>query len=163
MLQLSANFANLQLEYDNAQDSIESLKKEVSTLTKDLKATVEKATEAKETLMATQSELSLEQSKNASLLANSTQLNEQLVNLQTKAKEQVIISLQYWTLESTGSQCGNFIIFPSLMFCLKSILEDLEVLENAVFSIFGVLNFVNLINISYRKVMKFMKSNILYL
>ena len=102
MLQLSANFANLQLEYDNAQDSIESLKKEVSTLTKDLKATVEKATEAKETLMATQSELSLEQSKNASLLANSTQLNEQLVNLQTKAKEQVIISLQYWTLKSTG-------------------------------------------------------------
>ena len=77
------------MEYDKAQDTIEALKKEVSTLTKDLKATVEKATEAKETLMATQSELSLEQSKNASLQASSTQLNEQLVNLQSKTKEQV--------------------------------------------------------------------------
>ena len=89
--QLSANFANLQLEYDSAQDTIENLKKEVLTLTKDLKATVEKATEAKESLIATQSELSLEQSKNASMLANSTQLNEELVNLRGKTKEQVTL------------------------------------------------------------------------
>lgn len=60
-------------------------------MTKDLKATVEKATEAKESLIATQSELSLEQSKNASMLANSTQLNEELVNLRGKTKEQVTL------------------------------------------------------------------------
>ena len=60
-------------------------------MTKDLKATVEKATEAKESLIATQSELSLEQSKNASMLANSTQLNEELVNLRGKTKEQVML------------------------------------------------------------------------
>ena len=35
--QLSANFSNLQLEYDNAQDTIEALKKEVAELTKVLK------------------------------------------------------------------------------------------------------------------------------
>ena len=70
------------MEYDNAQDTIEALKKDVSTLTKDLKVTIEKATESKENLIKTISELSLEQSKNASILANSSELNEQLVNLQ---------------------------------------------------------------------------------
>ena len=35
--QLSANFSSLQLEYDNAQDTIEVLKKEVAELTKALK------------------------------------------------------------------------------------------------------------------------------
>ena len=35
--QLSANFSSLQLEYVNAQDTIEVLKKEVAELTKALK------------------------------------------------------------------------------------------------------------------------------
>ena len=77
-------------------------------MTKDLKATVEKATEAKESLIATQSELSLEQSKNASMLANSTQLNEELVNLRGKTKEQVMLVMGRVFLDGLGTRNPGF-------------------------------------------------------
>ena len=41
MAQISSNFANLQSEYDKAQDVIESQKKDISDLTKDLKSSLD--------------------------------------------------------------------------------------------------------------------------
>ena len=47
MAQISSNFANLQSEYDKAQDVIESQKKDVSDLTKDLKSSIDNLNELK--------------------------------------------------------------------------------------------------------------------
>ena len=45
--QMTANFANLQLEYDKAQDTVEIQKKENNELTKDLKNSIENLNEIK--------------------------------------------------------------------------------------------------------------------
>ena len=50
-----------------------------------------------------------------------------------------------------NTQCGNFRIFLSLGFYLKSIMENLEVLKTAFLAISGTLNFVNFVNFSHRK------------
>ena len=50
------------------------------------------------------------------------------------------------------TQCGNFKIFVSLRFYVKSILWILEVKKTAVFTIFGAVNFVLLLNFSLQKV-----------
>ena len=52
------------------------------------------------------------------------------------------------TLWMDGTQCGNFRIFPSLEFYVKSILENLEVLKLLIFAISGILKFVNLVDFS---------------
>ena len=44
-----------------------------------------------------------------------------------------------------GAQCGNFRIFLSLRFYVKSLLENLEVLKLTSSAILGTLNFVNLV------------------
>ena len=58
--------------------------------------------------------------------------------------------------------CGNFRIFLSFIFYVKSIFEDLEIelLKIVVFAILGVLKFVNLANFSLQKVQTFMKIKI---
>ena len=45
--QLTSNFANLQCEYDKAQDAIETQTKEISQLSKDLKSSIDNLTETK--------------------------------------------------------------------------------------------------------------------
>ena len=57
------------------------------------------------------------------------------------------ISRKIWVSETRC--CGNFRIFLSLRFYVKSILENLcRTSKTPVFSIFGALNFVNLLNAS---------------
>ena len=48
----------------------------------------------------------------------------------------------------TYAQCGNFRIFLSFRFHVKSFLENVEVLKLLFFAIFGALNFANLVNSS---------------
>ena len=55
------------------------------------------------------------------------------------------------TLWMDGTQCGNFRIFLSLRFYVKSILEHLEVFFLPIFVISGILKFVNLLNVSLQK------------
>ena len=50
------------------------------------------------------------------------------------------------------SQCGNFRIFLSFRFYVKSTLENVEVLKLPFFAIFGALNLLNLVNYSLLKV-----------
>ena len=45
------------------------------------------------------------------------------------------------------AQCGNFRIFLSLRFYVKSILEHIEVLKLPFFAILGALNVDNLVNL----------------
>ena len=51
-------------------------------------------------------------------------------------------------------QCGNFRIFLSLRFYVKSILENLEVLKLLGFVILGALNYVNVVDFSLEKYKK---------
>ena len=53
----------------------------------------------------------------------------------------------------SSSQCENLIDFLSLIFYVKSILENQKV-KIAVFVIVGALNFVNFVNCSLQKVQK---------
>ena len=55
------------------------------------------------------------------------------------------------------SQYGNFKIFLSLRFYVKSLLVEIRSAKNAVFAIFGALNYVNLVDFSFQKAQKFMK------
>ena len=56
------------------------------------------------------------------------------------------------------TQCGNFIIFLSLRFYVKSILENLEIVKLAtIFVILWALNFAKLVYFSFQKVQEFIK------
>ena len=56
------------------------------------------------------------------------------------------------------SQCGNFMIFLSLRFYVKSNLGEARSSKTAVFAIFEALNFVDLVNFSLSKLYKFSAS-----
>ena len=58
------------------------------------------------------------------------------------------------------TQCGNFRIFLSLIFYVKSIMQNLEVPKVPVSAILGALSFVNLVNFSLQKVQNFIKIGI---
>ena len=55
------------------------------------------------------------------------------------------------------TQCGNFRIFMSFRFCVKSIRGNLKVLKLAFLPFLGPLTFVNLVNFSLQKVQKITK------
>ena len=55
---------------------------------------------------------------------------------------------------------GHFMIFLSLRFYVKSVLEDLEVVKLPFFAIFGALIFVNLVDFRHRKVQKYIEIQI---
>ena len=57
----------------------------------------------------------------------------------------------------SNAQCGNFMIFISLRFYVKSIFEYSRSAKTAFFAILGAVNFVNLVNISLLILKKFMK------
>ena len=57
-------------------------------------------------------------------------------------------------------QCGNYIIFPSLRFYVKSILQNLDARKLPFFAILKSLNFVQLMDFSLQKVQKFIKIKI---
>ena len=54
----------------------------------------------------------------------------------------------------TSTRCGNFRIFLSFRFYVKSILENLAVHKLLFFAITGARNFVNLVNFSLQNVQK---------
>ena len=58
------------------------------------------------------------------------------------------------------TQCGNFRIFLSLRFYVKSGLENVEVLNTGVFAIYRALVFDNLGNLSLQKDLKLIKIQI---
>ena len=63
-------------------------------------------------------------------------------------------------LAYTYTQCGNFRIFLSFRFYVKSIFENQELVKLPFFANFGDLNFVNLVNISLKKEQRFIKIKI---
>ena len=88
-MQLSANFSNLQSEYDNAQDTIEALRKESADVNKDLQRNIQQYTETK--LKLDQSETELKQAKNVNLeYEGKVKENEQqITSLKSRLSEQV--------------------------------------------------------------------------
>ena len=69
-------------------------------------------------------------------------------------------NLYIWLCQTRGniSQCGNFMIFLSFRFYVKSILENLGVLKLQFFVILGALKMVKLVNLSLQNVQKFIKA-----
>ena len=53
------------------------------------------------------------------------------------------------SVSDRDTQCGNFRVFLSLRFYVKSILEDLQNLTQPFIVILGALNWINLINLSF--------------
>ena len=87
LAQLSSNFSNLQLEYDNAQDSIEVFKKEISELTKALKSSVDEAATTKLTLNEVQDQLNQTKEKNTELEINLERNQKECSTLTQSLKE----------------------------------------------------------------------------
>ena len=59
---------------------------------------------------------------------------------------------------SKVSQCGNFMIFPSLRFYVKSTLENVKGLKIPIFAILGALNYINLVIFSLYELQNFIKN-----
>ena len=86
------------------------------------------------------------------------------IHLQIQVKEDTLhhYPVHYFTTVCFGkhkdkvqsAQCGNFKIFLSFRFYVKSILENLEVVKVPFFAILGALNFVDLVNFSLQKAKK---------
>ena len=88
-MQLSANFSSLQSEYDNAQDTIEALKKENAEVTKDLKQNLEQYTDTKLNLAEMENQLNQTRAKNLDLETNLEKHQEESKKLALQLKEKV--------------------------------------------------------------------------
>lgn len=90
---MSTNFANLQAEYDIAQDSIEVLKKEAAALTKDLKSSIEQTADLKKKLAESEEKLGSLKAQKEDLEKSQITLHDQVTNLNYKGSDQVSLFL----------------------------------------------------------------------
>lgn len=90
MAQLSANFANLQSEYDNAQDVIEALKKEGVEVSKNLKQSVEQYTDTKLKLSQAENQLSQFKANTAELERLCKKASQEVSELKSTLEEKVV-------------------------------------------------------------------------
>ena len=77
-----------------------------------------------------------------------------LLNFSTVTLDSVKITVNYST------QCGNFMIFLSIRFYMKSIFGMLEVLKMPFLALLETLNFEFMVNFSLQKVQKFIEIKI---
>ena len=86
---MSANFESLQAEYDNAQDTIEALKKQVADVNRDFKNNLEQSNEIKVKLAEAEHQLKDLKQKHLQLEADFNEANDGKASITAKLSENV--------------------------------------------------------------------------
>ncbi len=94
---MSANFASIQAEYDDAQDIIEAQKSEISSLTKDLKAAIDDSMAIKEKLAEAEETVAKLTSEVKALEEQQSEAKSQIETLSKQVESQVFsFKLPQW-------------------------------------------------------------------